>query len=178
MKRALPPFNYIVVADAVFRNGSFKGAAGDLNVTPSAISHQVKGLEDWLGFELFSRDKKTIVTTPLGQAFLSRISEQLDGIEDATRDTLEARGARQTLKVQTTDSFARMVLIKRVARLKQAQKKLGKRRSFGLLRSSLPRVFSLLKLMSPSSTAMVNLGTHMFSFQEEETSCLSVVPIY
>ena len=124
MKRALPPFNYIVVADAVFRNGSFKGAASDLNVTPSAISHQVKGLEDWLGFELFSRGKKTIVTTPLGQAFLSRISEQLDGIEGATRDTLEARGAQQTLKVQTTDSFARMVLIKRVATLKQAQKKL------------------------------------------------------
>ena len=118
MKRTLPPFNYILVADAVFRNGSFKGAASDLNVTPSAVSHQIKQIEDWLGFKLFNRRRKVISPTPLGGEFLKRIAEHLDGIEGATLDAREARGTRRTVRIQTTDSFARMVLIKRVAKLR------------------------------------------------------------
>ena len=68
---------------------------------------------------MFNRDGRTTTTTTLGQEFLGRTSEQLDRIEGATRDTLEARGTGQTLKVPTTDSFARLVLIKRITALKK-----------------------------------------------------------
>ena len=115
MKRYLPPFNYIVVADAVYRNGSFKDAATSLSVTPSAVSHQIRILEDWLGFELFDRTKKSIRTTPLGQKFLERVETSLTEIEHATHDVHQVRGLNKPIRVQTTDSFARMVLIEKVA---------------------------------------------------------------
>ena len=55
MTRPLPPLNALRAFEAAARHLSFKSAAKELNVTPAAVSHQVKALEDLLGVPLFHR---------------------------------------------------------------------------------------------------------------------------
>lgn len=54
------PLNALRVFDAVFRHGTFYGAAEELSVTPSAVSHQMRHLEEWLGTSLFDRRGKLL----------------------------------------------------------------------------------------------------------------------
>ena len=55
MHTQLPPLNSLKVFDSAARLRSFKKAAKELNVTPTAVSHQIKGLEEALGTLLFER---------------------------------------------------------------------------------------------------------------------------
>ena len=65
MARRLPPLNALRAFEAAARHLSFAEAAGDLAVTPPAVSHQVKQLEDWLGVPLFRRlTRKVTLTEP------------------------------------------------------------------------------------------------------------------
>ena len=61
--RRLPPLNALRVFDAAARHGSFNRASEELCVTPSAVSHQLKSLEEFLGVELFKREKRSISLT-------------------------------------------------------------------------------------------------------------------
>ncbi|MGH1462373.1 MAG: transcriptional regulator GcvA [Neptuniibacter sp.] len=83
--RRLPPLNALRSFEAAARLGSFNKAAEELFVTPSAISHQVKALEDFLGLELFQRVKRRVKLTPPGERYLISIQSALDDIDDATR---------------------------------------------------------------------------------------------
>lgn len=58
------------VVDAVARNGSFTGAAQELNRVPSAISYQVRQLEEWLAVPLFHRRHRDVELTPAGRLFV------------------------------------------------------------------------------------------------------------
>ena len=68
MKRRLPPFAAVRAFEAAARHESFKDAADELHVTQSAISHQVKGLEDFLGVALFHRNGHGVELTPNGHS--------------------------------------------------------------------------------------------------------------
>jgi LysR family transcriptional regulator, glycine cleavage system transcriptional activator len=68
MPRSLPPLNALRAFEATARHLSFSLAAEELAVTPAALSHQVKGLEDFLGQRLFERRPRTIALTPAGLA--------------------------------------------------------------------------------------------------------------
>ena len=57
-KRDLPPLRALTAFEAAARLGSFRRAADELGLTRSAISHQIKALEEVLGVDLFSRDGK------------------------------------------------------------------------------------------------------------------------
>ena len=61
--RRLPPLSALRSFEAAARNLSFKAAAGELGVTPTAISHQIKGLEDHLGVRLFHRRTRRLELT-------------------------------------------------------------------------------------------------------------------
>jgi len=63
MTRKLPPLNALRAFEAAARHMSFTRAADELHVTQSAVSHQVKALEDWLGFLLFRRRNRAIELT-------------------------------------------------------------------------------------------------------------------
>ena len=54
-KRSLPPLTALRAFEAAARRGSFKLAADELHVTPSAVSHAVAALEEFLGVKLFHR---------------------------------------------------------------------------------------------------------------------------
>ena len=68
MLRPLPPLNALRAFEATARHLSFTLAAEELSVTPAALSHQIKGLEDFLGQRLFLRKVRSIALTPAGLA--------------------------------------------------------------------------------------------------------------
>ncbi len=68
MVRPLPPLNALRAFEATARHLSFTVAAEELSVTPAALSHQIKGLEDFLGQRLFLRKVRAIELTPAGLA--------------------------------------------------------------------------------------------------------------
>ncbi|MEH6449986.1 MAG: LysR substrate-binding domain-containing protein [Oleispira sp.] len=65
----LPPIQYLVVFAAAAKLCSFKLAAEELNVTPSAVSQQIKSLESQMGLALFSREKRVLELTTAGEGF-------------------------------------------------------------------------------------------------------------
>ncbi|WP_286237236.1 transcriptional regulator GcvA [Neptuniibacter halophilus] len=83
--RRLPPLNALRSFEAAARLRSFNKAADELFVTPSAVSHQIKGLEEFLGVQLFERIKRRVELTAPGERYLISVQTALDEIDDATR---------------------------------------------------------------------------------------------
>ena len=71
MARKRPPLHLINIFEASARHQSFKLASEELHLSPSAISHQVKSLETYLGFSLFTRKSRKVTLNPAGKMFLS-----------------------------------------------------------------------------------------------------------
>ncbi|MGF1649406.1 MAG: transcriptional regulator GcvA [Hyphomicrobiaceae bacterium] len=67
MAELLPPLNALRAFEATARHLSFSRAADELHVTPAALSHQIKGLEDFLGVKLFNRKPRAIELTEAGR---------------------------------------------------------------------------------------------------------------
>ena len=78
------PLKALQAFESAGRTGSFQRAAGELGVTPSAISHQIKSLEEYLGFELFERKARKVVLTPLGDAYLETVAQSFLQLDVAT----------------------------------------------------------------------------------------------
>ncbi|MDB5652408.1 MAG: transcriptional regulator, partial [Tardiphaga sp.] len=78
-RRSLPPLNAVRAFEAAARLGSFKEAAAELSVTHSAVSQQVRLLEQWLGTPaLFRRSVRRVVLTPAGAALLAEFGPALE----------------------------------------------------------------------------------------------------
>ena len=73
----LPPLAFLPALEAAGRLGSFKAAAGELHITPSAVSQQVKAVEEALGVALFERRNRTILVRPEGVAYLNEVGQSL-----------------------------------------------------------------------------------------------------
>ena len=85
VKRDLPPLRALTAFEAAARLGSFRAAANEMGITRSAVSHQVKLLEDRLGLPLFRRDARHAELTTAGQAYYPTIRDAFDQIEAHTR---------------------------------------------------------------------------------------------
>lgn len=83
--RRLPPLTAIRAFEAAARHLSFNRAAEELSVTPSAVSHQVKTLEDHFGVKLFNRLPRSVTLTPEGREFLPGVTAALDQLDAASR---------------------------------------------------------------------------------------------
>lgn len=81
----LPPLNALPAFEAVARLNSFTKAADELNVSQSAISHQVRILESYLGEDLFTRQGRKLSLTEQGQFYWDAISSGLSQIERASK---------------------------------------------------------------------------------------------
>ena len=96
------------------RVGSFKEAARELGVTPTAISHQVRTLEEQLGVALFVRKTRTVVLTEEGKRLAA---STLKGFQEI-HEGLDALGSSSSrLTIATTPAFAALWLVPRVADL-------------------------------------------------------------
>jgi DNA-binding MarR family transcriptional regulator len=101
--------------EAAARLGSFAAAAEELAVTPSAVSHQIKLLEDQLGVTLFHRVHRAVVLTEAGRHLATEVIAAFARIEAATRHTAVA-GMSAVLTVHSTPSFASQWLMRRLTR--------------------------------------------------------------
>ena len=113
MSRRLPPLKSVRAFEAAARRQSFNQAADELFVTPSAISHQVKALETYLGVDLFLRTRRQVLLTPLGERYLQSITHALDEIDLATR-RLVASPHSGAVNVSVAPSFLTRWLVPRV----------------------------------------------------------------
>lgn len=112
--RALPPLNMLRAFDAVARHLSVTRAAQALCVTPGAVSHQVKALEDWLGLALVMREGRHLALTPAGRQYAAEVVPALDRLAEATL-RLRTPPARPSLTVCVMPSFATQWLIPRLS---------------------------------------------------------------
>jgi LysR family glycine cleavage system transcriptional activator len=110
----VPPLDLIEGFEAAARNLSFTKAGAELHLTQSAVSRQIKSLEDWLGVPLFERRTRSLLLTKHGEALYRAVPNVLQTIEDVTRDIRLEQLAR-TLTVTTTPTFASLWLIPRLA---------------------------------------------------------------
>lgn len=118
MARQLPPLNPLRAFEVAARHSSFTRAADELFVTPSAVSHQVKALEEYLGIPLFLREAKTLTLTAAGRAYLPAVQQAFHLLADATRQ-LSAELA-PVLRVDVPPTFAAKWLIPRLDRFVKA----------------------------------------------------------
>ncbi len=105
MSRKLPPLNSLRAFEAAGRHLSFTKAADELHVTPAAISHQIKSLEDNLGIQLFKRIPRGLLLTDAGQITLPRLSQSFDGLAEAI-DSLRGLEDSGVLTVSLMPSLA------------------------------------------------------------------------
>lgn len=102
-RRNLPSLSALRAFEAAARHGSFRAAAEELNVTHSAISHQVKALEEDLGVPVFSRGGRAIRLTEEGRLFFPILRDAFDGIVSGADVLRRKRGAGPlTLQVYVT----------------------------------------------------------------------------
>lgn len=80
MHKPMPPLHSLIAFEAAVRHASFKVAAKELHITPGAVSQQVKKLEEWLGYALFTRQIRQLEVTERGMQYFSRISPALEQI--------------------------------------------------------------------------------------------------
>ncbi|MGZ8210533.1 MAG: LysR substrate-binding domain-containing protein [Burkholderiales bacterium] len=109
------PLTSVRTFAVVARLLSISRAAEELNVTPSAVSHQIKVLEDYLGVSLFKRDKNKLKLTPAGQVYMSQVSQGLLLLAEATR-TIKAAKGEQTLRIAAPPSLANLWLVESIGR--------------------------------------------------------------
>lgn len=119
-KRRLPPFSAVKAFESAARHLSFKAAADELCLSPSAISHQIRALEDYLATALFRRESNRISLTGTGRDYAGRLSKLLDHLDDSTR-AARAGASGQTLRVLSTPGFAARWLLPRMSGFEHAQ---------------------------------------------------------
>ncbi|WP_286803986.1 LysR family transcriptional regulator, partial [Marinobacter sp. UBA2498] len=90
----LPPLKALPVFEAVARLNSFSLAADELAVSQSAVSHQIKQLEKYLGEPLFSRGGRSLSLTDQGRQYLDAVSSALLQIERASEQLVGHEEAR------------------------------------------------------------------------------------
>jgi LysR family glycine cleavage system transcriptional activator len=91
--------------EAAARLGSFAAAAGELHLSPAAVSQRIRSLETHLGVPLFERLARSVELTELGRAYLPAVRESLDDLAVATGG-LFAPARREQLTVRTQVSYA------------------------------------------------------------------------
>jgi len=111
--RKLPSLNAVRAFEATARHLSFTQAAGELCVTVTAVSHQIKHLEALLGLKLFDRQPRGLVLTPAGGAMFPLLREGFDRMADAFA-LLECARPADAVTVSTTRAFAEHWLMPRL----------------------------------------------------------------
>jgi LysR family glycine cleavage system transcriptional activator len=109
----LPPLTALRTFVVAAKHLSFSRAAGELHVTPAAVSQQIRLLEDHLGCALFRRGSRSLMLTDEGQACLPGLVEAFEGILTAL-EQIDTAGTSGALTVSVAPSFAAKWLVPRL----------------------------------------------------------------
>ena len=113
MSLRLPPLNALRAFEVAARRGGFTSAAGELHVTPAAVSHQIKTLESHLDVQLFRRLPRGLEITEAGRQLLPQLTRGFEHFARAV-DGLSAGELAGKLTVNTAPSFATLWLVPRL----------------------------------------------------------------
>lgn len=113
MSTRLPPLNALRAFEAAGRHLSLTRAAEELHVTPAAVSHQIKTLEDYLGVKLFRRMNRALLLTDAGQACLPGLRKGFEHLAEAV-DAARLQIAHRALTVSVAPSFGAKWLVPRL----------------------------------------------------------------
>lgn len=109
MQRDLPNLDWLRVFAATAATESFALAATRLGVTPGAVSQRIKGLEAYLGVDLFQRYPRGVKLTEAGRRYAQRVRPALEQIAVATRE-LTTPGSARTVRVTILPALAQLWL--------------------------------------------------------------------
>lgn len=112
--RRLPPLSALRAFEAAARHGSFKRAAGELAVTPTAISHQIRSLEEHTGLTLFERRVRKVVLSESGAQLYPVLRDGFDAFEAALLRLSQSK-KRARVTISATNAFTVKWLVPRVA---------------------------------------------------------------
>ncbi|MGY4395481.1 LysR family glycine cleavage system transcriptional activator [Sphingomonas sp. UYAg733] len=117
IRQNLPSLSAVRAFEAVARLASFKDAARELFVTPTAISHQIRQIEDHLGVRLIVRSPRPICLTPDGKILFEAATTALDGLSRAAT-RIQQRDANEVVTLSSTAAFLSQWLVPRLSELR------------------------------------------------------------
>ncbi|MCA6110148.1 LysR substrate-binding domain-containing protein [Bradyrhizobium cenepequi] len=112
--RRLPPLSALRAFESAARHGSFKLAAGELAVTPTAISHQIRSLEEHIGLPVFERQVRKVVLTEAGAQLYPVLRNGFDALETVL-ERLMPKTKRAQVTISATTAFTARLLVPRVS---------------------------------------------------------------
>lgn len=119
MPRELPNLDWLRVFAATAATESFALAAGELNVTPGAVSQRIKALEAYLGVELFQRYPQGVRLTVLGRRYAQHVLPSLERLMAATREIVSPDSAK-SVRVTALPALAQLWLGSRIEEFHKA----------------------------------------------------------
>ena len=114
MDRRSLPLSALRAFEAAARLGSFKAAAEELAVTPTAISHQIRGLEEQSGVALFERQVRRVTLTEAGAQLYPVLRDGFDAIQSALERLTQPRRRPQVV-ISATNAFTVKWLVPRMS---------------------------------------------------------------
>jgi DNA-binding transcriptional LysR family regulator len=114
----LPPLSTLRLFDAAGRRLSFKSAAEELHITPSAVSHGIRALEAWLGVVLFARGRRGLTLTKEGREYLPYVREGLATLE-AGAGRIGNDHSQKAITISVAPAFAARWLLPRLPKFQK-----------------------------------------------------------
>ncbi|MBA2402220.1 MAG: transcriptional regulator GcvA [Bradyrhizobium sp.] len=118
MRPRLPPLNSLRLFEASARLLSFKNAAEELLLTPSAVSHGIQSLEDWLGAPLFLRTTKGLVLSEAGNTYIPIVRQALDLLASGSAKIVNKHSLGQ-LSISAAPTFGARWLLPRLHKFRE-----------------------------------------------------------
>jgi LysR family glycine cleavage system transcriptional activator len=131
MAKKLPPLHLFSIFEASARLESFKLASEELFITPSAVSHQIKSLEEYVGFPLFIRKSRGVSLNSAGKMYLSYVQQGIELLEQGTK-AVKRKHLSPNLKISTFATMATNVILPQLGLFQQAHPEIGIRIETGL----------------------------------------------
>lgn len=114
MRRMLPTIQSLLCFESAAKHASYTQAAQELSLTQSAVSRQVKQLEEFLGLTLFNRTRHGVELTHSGQQYYQAIKGHLLALERSTLELIAHKGLGGSLKLGVVPTFATRWLLPRL----------------------------------------------------------------
>lgn len=131
MAKKLPPLHLFSIFEASARHESFKLASEELFITPSAVSHQIKSLEAFVGFPLFVRKSRGVKLNSAGKTYLTYVQQAIELLDQGTK-AVKRKYASPNLKISTFATMATNVIIPQLGFFQSAHPEIGIRIEAGL----------------------------------------------
>jgi len=183
MSSRLPPLNALKAFEVTARHLSVKKAAAELSVTPAAVSHQIRALEENLGVQLFFRHNRALQLTEAARACLPKLREGFDNLVQAVERVRVHQGGGM-LMVSAAPSFAARWLMPRLHRFLEAQPEIDVRVSArlrqtaqGARKGAVAERASVDAWLADSDVAILYGHGDYPGFQVDKLISLSVTPI-